>query len=816
MGMNNYTMFLMNDGTVKAVGFNQYAQLGLGYYSTVSPYLVLPISDLSLINVKQIACDGFHTVFLMNDGTVKGAGSNSWGQLGLDDRISTDTIRDLPLTDVKQIACGSNWTMFLMNDGTVKGVGYNASGQLGLGHKTDTYIISNLSLTDVKQIACGDAYTMFLMNDGTVKGVGNNNFGQLGLGYATTVSPYLVLPISNSSLTNVKQITCGFGYTMFLMNDGTVKGVGRNSDAQLGLENITSSNTIRDLSLTNVKQIACGQAHTMFLMNDGTVKAVGFNQYAQLGLGHKIIPIITIRNLSLTNVKQIACGTNHTMFLMKDGTVKAVGQNQNAQLGLGYKTSVSPYAILSISNLSLTGAKRIADSYTFEIITMKYLFRDISDVKTFTNQWSLVTQATPIEEDFTSYGMYNLPSMENIKLLTSPEVLIWTDGAPTQLVHATKDREIKFLVSFDNQVNWYSYSNGWNQVLLSNIRTQGMFKSVIEGITSLQWKEVFVEGTVDLAIWMRTNDETVTLVLTQIQVELPALFKKGNALVTTKLNQFNTIDFDKVNGVVITEDRPTYTDIRYAFSNDARQTWKVFVAGNWATVTLSNLYLDGMSREQVELLTSENWALMINTTLDVAICLTTNDSNTSPSVDHFTLNYDQIPNPLYGNEVEILVPELGFRNNLVNGTYILKVAEGLAFDDATVDYNFYTTPDRIKLRPVDIGNIIGGSESQIYAVEIINGFEDKGFEITLRSASQDGTYCAPMGSYALLNDHADIDKRTKIELSLLGGVDFNPIYPLAINLPANMKKLFYIKIKPSIYTSIGSKGFQIKLVGRPI
>jgi len=247
----------------------------------------------------------YHSLVLLNDGTVKGFGSNYYGQLGLGNNTDSTTPTLIPsLSNVKQISCGVNYTLVLLNDGTVKGFGHNAYGQLGLGNTTTTISTPTLipSLSNVKQIACGGYYSLVLLNDGTVKGFGLNSNGQLGLGNVDTPKS---TPVLIPSLTNVKQISCGNNFSLALLNDGTVKAFGYNVQGELGLGNVTSPYMSPTLisSLTNVNQIVCGNNFSLALLNDGTVKGFGQNSNGQLGLGNVDTPKSTpVLIPSLSNI----------------------------------------------------------------------------------------------------------------------------------------------------------------------------------------------------------------------------------------------------------------------------------------------------------------------------------------------------------------------------------------------------------------------------------------------------------------------------------------------------------------------------------
>lgn len=330
------TIFLLKNGKAKGVGRNSDAELGLGYSSY--DYEVI-MKQCAITGIKHVESTGSSTFFILNDGTVKACGNNNMAVLGLGYDTYNGYVAPLttvPISNVKQIVGTGGTTLFLMNDGTVKGVGYNGYGILGTAQSQSlvTSIIS-IPITNVKQIAVGHSHALFLMNDGTVKGVGYNNNGELGLGFRGDP----VKSITNIPISNVKAISAGANHSMFLMNDGTVKAVGRNYAGQLGLGPSYVTERIVDIQtvpISNVKSIYTSNSdNTVFLLNDGTVKAVGYNGNGILGTGSTANYLTTITSIPISNVKSISIGYTGIIFILNDGTIKAVGGNTKGQLGLG-------------------------------------------------------------------------------------------------------------------------------------------------------------------------------------------------------------------------------------------------------------------------------------------------------------------------------------------------------------------------------------------------------------------------------------------------------------------------------------------------
>jgi len=83
---------LKSDGTVVAVGDNDYRQCNVGGWT----------------NITQVAADRYHTVGVKSDGTVIAAGYNGYGQLEVGG-----------WADIIQVAAGRYHTVGVKSDGTV-------------------------------------------------------------------------------------------------------------------------------------------------------------------------------------------------------------------------------------------------------------------------------------------------------------------------------------------------------------------------------------------------------------------------------------------------------------------------------------------------------------------------------------------------------------------------------------------------------------------------------------------------------------------------------------------------------------------------
>ncbi|MFO7180807.1 MAG: DUF4215 domain-containing protein, partial [Pseudomonadota bacterium] len=151
---DSFTCALLETGSAKCWGNNEYGRLGLGS-SDVSR--ALPSGDVLLgdkLEIAKIATCSRHVCALSTTGYVKCWGANESGQLGYGDtadrgRTQASMGNNLPVvplgSPVVDIAIGSASSCAVLVDGAVKCWGAGASGQLGqpaLTHVGDT--VNNL------------------------------------------------------------------------------------------------------------------------------------------------------------------------------------------------------------------------------------------------------------------------------------------------------------------------------------------------------------------------------------------------------------------------------------------------------------------------------------------------------------------------------------------------------------------------------------------------------------------------------------------------------------------------------------------------
>ncbi|OZD42167.1 hypothetical protein CH252_27185 [Rhodococcus sp. 06-1477-1B] len=217
-------------------------------------------------------------------------------------------------------------------------VGDNSNLKLGTGSTSAaTSAPAQLSLvfpSPIQAIGSGAAFSLALLADGTVWGIGDNSAGQLGDGTTTSRTTWT----KNPTLTGATQIAVGPSNGYALMSDGSVRAWGPNDTGQLGNGTTTDSTSPVTVSgITGATQIASGNGFALALLSSGSVSGWGANDYWQLG-GNNYNDVvsrpITVQNIA--NATQIAAFRSGGYAIVgDDADVYSWGTGDSGELGRG-------------------------------------------------------------------------------------------------------------------------------------------------------------------------------------------------------------------------------------------------------------------------------------------------------------------------------------------------------------------------------------------------------------------------------------------------------------------------------------------------
>ncbi|KAM9962879.1 hypothetical protein ACTFIW_006099 [Dictyostelium discoideum] len=221
------------------------------YYS--KPIKVLKETDPIFKDFKKICSGSDHNLLLGNDGSLYSWGNGYFGALGhgvgsndkeniyTPKKITTFTLNSNE-SRIVDIACGGYHSMFLTNDNEIYTFGYGEFGQLGHGENdtSNHYIPKRIKSTGdnaagnkIKSIFAGDhANSFYITTDGSVYSWGWNDGGSLGHG--TNENHYS--PKKIQSLSNIKKITSGFKHTLAQSINNDIYVFGDNTFGQTALK----------------------------------------------------------------------------------------------------------------------------------------------------------------------------------------------------------------------------------------------------------------------------------------------------------------------------------------------------------------------------------------------------------------------------------------------------------------------------------------------------------------------------------------------------------------------------------------------------
>jgi DNA-binding beta-propeller fold protein YncE len=325
---DHFTYQLTGQG--RAWGGGYYGALGNRH----SQVALVPTEIAGLSRSVAFARAAYSSAALTKEGTVMTWGEDWIGELGnggsetafVPVKVCAAGVTECPngpyLEEVTALASGVFHTLALLQNGTVVGWGQNYEGQLASGSRAECqvggWICSRTPvpvcvtmespckpehyLKGVTAIAAGSLHSLALLEDGTVMAWGMNKQGQLGNGSSTGpelcggLYPCSQLPEPVKGLSEVTAITAGGNNSYALLKNGTVKAWGENGDGELGDGTTTDSSTpvavcataeeaLCAHSLSGVTAIAADGGAGYALLEDGTVRDWGLNYQGQLGIG---------------------------------------------------------------------------------------------------------------------------------------------------------------------------------------------------------------------------------------------------------------------------------------------------------------------------------------------------------------------------------------------------------------------------------------------------------------------------------------------------------------------------------------------------
>ena len=198
-----------------------------------------------------------------------------------------------------------------------------------------------LAAQTVTAVAVGQGHSLFLKSDGTLWGMGNNTDGQLGLGLGLDDT---LVPVE---ITNgVGSVAAGYSHSLFERNNA-LWAMGYNNYDQLGDGTDSSHYVPEEVVLVSprasISALAAGAYHSLFATTQhftgtGTdLQGAGWNATGQLGDGTygDHLTFESIYPVSSGSISAVAGGYDHSLFVLPNASLWGMGDNTNGELGIG-------------------------------------------------------------------------------------------------------------------------------------------------------------------------------------------------------------------------------------------------------------------------------------------------------------------------------------------------------------------------------------------------------------------------------------------------------------------------------------------------
>lgn len=382
------TYVMMQGGKVYGWGANEYGQLGNNSNTDRSvPVQVGTLGNSGQPKAVQVAADGDSVWILDDNGEVWSAGYNNYGQLSTTTTLRTPNPWMCIDNRRNSTAQGTQLRIYTCNGSTAQEQYFDYDGSIKFKpNATTTLCVDNANASTangnpIRLWGCNGsaAQRWVLRDDGSLYNQAANkcidnannsrtpgNLLRLYTCNGTDAQNWSMIHVSNlkkvwlpSGQGEVVRISTDQWSTLYLFENGTVWGSGRNELGQLGIGSTNVFNPYLKKMVLPSGQVAediytsaYGGTYTSFyeansfvVTQSGRVYGSGRNTVGQLGTGSTSpSPVSTPVQMALPAgvlAQTVQTGYNTTVVLSTEGKVFTVGNNSNGQLGDGTTTSSS-------------------------------------------------------------------------------------------------------------------------------------------------------------------------------------------------------------------------------------------------------------------------------------------------------------------------------------------------------------------------------------------------------------------------------------------------------------------------------------------
>lgn len=286
-----HSVALTSLGHVFTWGYGGFGALGHTVYTReLAPRLV---EGSWSEKVKHISTSGTHTAAITESGEIYTWGRDEGdGRLGLGPGRGPDQagglsvpskVKVLPVP-AAAVACGGFFTLALTDQGQLWSWGANSNYELGRGDRIGGWqpkVVSSVEDVRIIQIACGGYHSLALTEDGKVLSWGHGGHGQLG--HSSVQNQKVPTMVEALAHERVISIACGGSSSAAVTEMGKLYMWGNAKDSQLGIPGLPEIQPspvevkflMEDYGLAphRVMSVAIGASHAMCLVSRSSCSA---------------------------------------------------------------------------------------------------------------------------------------------------------------------------------------------------------------------------------------------------------------------------------------------------------------------------------------------------------------------------------------------------------------------------------------------------------------------------------------------------------------------------------------------------------------
>jgi alpha-tubulin suppressor-like RCC1 family protein len=225
--------------------------------------------------VADISLGHDHLLIVDTDGNLWGIGSNSYGALGTTNLGGNVTSFVKLDTNVAFASAGRRSTAYVKNDGTMWGLGDNRWKKMSQSHGDQIHSPAQIA-KDIEFMDSGEHEILAVDHVGKLYYAGWRTVNGFGQGNGNN-------PTFAFMMDNVAKAEIYHANMVILTVNGEAYVYGLNVENGIGDSAVTNGTPKKVLE--GVLDVAAGYGFTAYLMEDGTVRIQGNNNYGQAGNG---------------------------------------------------------------------------------------------------------------------------------------------------------------------------------------------------------------------------------------------------------------------------------------------------------------------------------------------------------------------------------------------------------------------------------------------------------------------------------------------------------------------------------------------------